>query len=99
MPLGEWHRGGDLHAAISGQLARIGVAEEGVGELALLRAVHCYPQGGIRNIANWVCQAHGSRIIPVCSCGMHAALCSHSAPYMNILDEIRAIHVPGRASL
>jgi hypothetical protein len=41
-------------AGCSGQLARIGVTEDGVGALALLRAVHRYPQGGIRNMANWV---------------------------------------------
>jgi len=72
MPLGEWHCGGDLHAAISGQLARTGVAEDSVRQIALLSAVHRHPQGGIRNTANWVCRAHGSSIIPVQTRGMLA---------------------------
>jgi hypothetical protein len=45
---------------------------------ALSWALHRYPQGDIRNIANWACQGHGSRIIPVCGCGMHAAFQLHT---------------------
>src|SRR5215831_13818222 len=64
MPPSKRHCTGNLQPAFSGQLAGIRVAEDSVGALALLRAVHCHPKRGIGNVAYWGRRVH-TRIIPV----------------------------------